>query len=766
MGAQGAMGYPVGPTAIATYALLEAGEGAQSEKMKLALSWLATNKATKTYELGLRCNVWFIANGQTKGKYFENLKSDADTLVKATKDGSYTYETTPNCGVNGDNSNSQYGVLGVWGAVRGLRYEVADEYWYKIMRHWSDCQNRDGAWCYGKNQPSAGTMAAAGVATMFVCYDNLFSGSFTKCTSTGDFGPIQRGLDWFDRNFEDMLNGKQLVTNNIGDMYYLFYGVERVGLASGYKYFGTADWFKLGAQKLLTTMAPGGGWAGGVGGTDVTTSYALLFLVRGRNAVLFNKLEYGSVGASGKPVPTDWRCRPRDLALLTNWIGEQHETTLNWQIINLKVPVKEWHDAPIVYISGSLEPKFSPEEIAKLRQYVLQGGSILSCTECGDATSKFAVGIREVYKQLLPEYEMVDIPAAHDIYTKKVQNDLRGPKLYMISNGIRPLVIHSDEDLPKAWQLNRTGTQADDFKIAENMFMFLTDKGKIRKRGSFTWPDEAKVPAPRMSIKIARLKWGGNWNPEPLAMERFSRMFCDDQQIDLQVVDHLGDTVPAKDFDRGVAVADVAKTGAKLAILSGVGPVKLGDADIAALKEFVAGGNYLLVEAAGGDADFYKSMENVLQQAYGSGAIRSLASTAEVYNLKIPDGKLEEKNGAAWVTKIYYRSKSGARAGARTGPALRAVMINGKPAIFFSREDISNAGTVGYQCFDVDGYDPGDDVEGSAYRVLRNLVIYSACGVDGPSGVKADVAPATSPATAPATKPAEAVPAKKPAKPA
>jgi hypothetical protein len=482
----------------------------------------------------------------------------------------------------------------------------------------------------------------------------------------------------------------------------------------------------------------------------VTTSYALLFLVRGQNAVLFNKLEFGSVGVGGKPVPTDWRCRPRDLALLCNWISEQHEATLNWQIINLKVPVKDWHDAPIVYISGSVEPKFSPEEIAKLRQFVLQGGSIFSCTECGDATSKFAVGMRQVYQQILPEYEMVEVPPSHAIYTKKVQNDLKGPKLFMITNGIRPLVIHADEDLPKAWELNQTGTHSDDFKIAENIFMYLSDKGKLRKRGSFTWPDPVTLTAPRMAIKIVRLKWGGNWNPEPLGLERFSRMFSDDQRIDLQV------------DDKGVAVADVGKTGAKLAIISGVGAIKLGDADIEALKSFVAGGGYVLAEAAGGNKDFYDSMENILGKVYGAGAIRSLASTAEVYNLKIPDGKLEERdpvNKEKWITKMYYRSKSGLRAGPRSGAALRAVMMDGKPMIFFSHEDISNAGTVAYQCYDVDGYDPGDGVEGSAYRVLRNLVIYAACGVDGPAGVKAPAA--ESPTTAPATKPAPAGPATK-----
>jgi hypothetical protein len=765
MGAAGASAYPVGPTAMATYALLECGEGAQSPKMVAALKWLSTNKAIKTYELGIRCNVWLIANAQTKGKYFACLQDDADTLVHAVADrtlpgsgtvpgktisgdGSYTYDATQGPVTGSDGSNSQYGVLGVWGAARGGRYEVPDEYWSKIMKCWWDRQNVDGGWGYVKSQPSSGTMAAAGVATMFVCYDNLFSGSFIKCTSSGDFGPIQRGLDWFDHNFEAVLSGKALLTNNVGDPFYFFYGVERVGLASGYKYFGTSDWFKLGADNLLAKMNPGGGWVGGAGGADVTTSYALLFLVRGRNAVLFNKLEFESVGAGGKTVATDWRCRPRDLAMLTTWIGRQFESTLNWQIINLKVPVKDWHDAPILYIAGSLEPRFSPEDIAKLRQYVLQGGSIFSCAECGDTSPKFAQGIRNVYKLLFPEYELVEISPTHDIYSDHVQNKLQGkPKFFMISNGVRPLVIHTDEDLPKAWQLNRTGTASVDFQAAENLFMYLTDKGKLRKRGTFTWPDEVKSAASRGTVKITRLKWNGNWNPEPLALERFTRLMAVDQQLDVQVVEP----------DKGVTPADLAKADVKLAILSGVGTLKLEAADVEALKDFVSKGNILLVESAGGDKEFNTSADTILKKAYEVGIIPALGTAAEVYNLKIPDGKLEEKNGKVLITQMRYRSKTGARAGIRTGPALKAVTVKEKPAIFLSREDISNAGLVGYQCYDVDGYDPGDGVEGSAYRMLRNIVIYAAFGVNGPSAaaVAPAAAPETTPATPPATKPAE-----------
>ena len=709
--------YPVGPTALAVYALLEAGESPiKSKPIAKALTWLAAHPAKKTYELGLVCNVWVLASNGANGKYRKMLERDAGILKMFTRDGSYSYDCTGASSMaisNTDNSNSQYGLLGVWAAARTQTYEVEAEYWKKIRDYWTGCQNPDGGWGYRKNDPptgvlknpTTGSMTTAGLASLFVCYDNISFAGSAKCEATDDFKPVQRGLEWFNKNFDGILDGKALMTDpgTIGDIYYFLYGVERVGLASGYKYFGTSDWYRLGAQRLLDSMTNDGWRSNTIMRNDVPTSYAMLFLVRGRNAVLFNKLEYAAVGPRNTENTTDWNCRPRDLATLSAWLGRSFEATINWQIINLKVPVSQWHDAPILYISGSKEPKFSDQDIAKLRAYAFQGGTIFSCTECNRAA--FSKGIRAAYKKMFPEYELVALPAHHDLFTKATTFELAGrPKFYVITNGIRPLAIHADEDMPMSWQLNKAQTQKWAFEAAANIFMYVSDHGKLRTRGSFTWPDEVKLDSPKGSAKVVRLKWKGNWNPEPLALERFSRLFRGNTQIDLTVAEP-------------VDVADVAKAQANLAVLSGQGEIKLSAKDLDALKDFVAKGGTMLVDAAGGDETFAASATDCLQSVYGLGAVRRLTPSATVYNvMAVPDGKID---------LVKYRGKTYKRVADRKTPSLQAVLANDQPAIFFSREDISNAGLVGYQSMAVDGYDPGVDVEGSAYRIMQNIIFYA-----------------------------------------
>ena len=51
-------------------------------------------------------------------------------------------------------------------------------------------------------------------------------------------------------------------------------------------------------------------------------------------------------------------------------MGRQIERELNWQVVSLKVPVEELHDAPILYIAGDQALDFSESDTAKLRQFV------------------------------------------------------------------------------------------------------------------------------------------------------------------------------------------------------------------------------------------------------------------------------------------------------------------------------------------------------------------------------------------------------------
>ena len=708
-------GNRTGRTALATYALLESGMDPQNDRIKKALNWVGSRyqEETGTYSLGLRGVMWEAANRRANGLFRKVLYHDARKLWRSTVTGSYDYHSKGLTRVGRwDNSNSQYGLLGVWAADLA-HIEVPDAYWVKVAKHWESCQNADGGWSYTKGESTA-AMTAGGVASLFVAYDHVYREHFATCGRRG-YGPVRKGIDWIDKNFTQTLAGRQL---GHSDMYYYLYGVERVGLASGYKHFGKVDWYKRGAEHLLSQQGGDGSWTGKWGG-EVGTSYALLFLVRGRNAILFNKLQFDG----------DWNNRPRDMANLAGWLSRQFERTLNWQIINLTAPVREWDDAPIVYISGSRLPKFTDEQVAKLRTYVLQGGSIVSVTECGGVAG-FKKGIRDLYTRMFPKYQLTPCPPTHEIYSRKVHFDLAGaagislpgdqvrilsggvilrtpaketsplrtrkgprPALFMLSNGVRALAIHTDEDMSLMWQLKRTVSQKWAFWAGTNIVRYFTGTiDHVRPRGVRNWPQPHQGGAGR-TAKIVRLKHAGNYDPEPLAYERFARLMATRASANVEVA-------------APIDIKDLPASGAKLATLTGTGTLDLSQAEMAALKEFVKGGGLVAIDAAGGCKDFADSAEATVRKLFGPLSLRTLAASASLYT----------QPGRA-IPKVKYRRRTRMRLTRKSTPNIKAVLVGDRVGVLLSREDIT-AGLVGYPSFAVDGYDPE-----TAFQLMRNIVL-------------------------------------------
>lgn len=672
--------YPAGLTSLALFALLESGENAQDPRIEKALEWLSIQYTDKTYTLGLRCNVWQLANRQTGGQYEDMLKFDVEQLVKSTKDGSYDYDAMGDGLSSGDNSNSQYGLLGVWAGMKG-GLEIPAEYWRKIERHWAESLNDDGGWGYKPNMSSTATMTAAGIASLYVTMDNIYLERFIRCNTGIEATAINDGVDWLNERFKATLDGKHL---GYGDLYYYLFGIERVGLAGGYKYFGGHDWYKMGAVRLLKEQKTDGFWSG-KWDPLASTSYALLFLSRGQKPVLFNKLQYEG----------DWNNRPRDMAVLTRWMSERFETDMYWQIVNLDVPVSEWHDAPMLYISGSKAPQFDDDEIAKLREYVQQGGVIFSAAECNGRA--FMGGMRRVYQRMFPDYSLETLRPDNELYSVHFQLRAR-PRFHVISNGVRPLVIHTDEDLPVAWQVRRYATQRWAFEGPANVAMYVSDMGNFRPRGVSHWPGEPGSFQPRRTVKLARISFQGNSDPEPLAYERFARMMAREYSVRVEV----GEPAPAAQLPEGDA---------GVATLTGTGSFELSDTDAEALKQWIADGGTLLIDAAGGDREFAESAERLLDKLYGRDAIRRLSPEADLYQL-----------AGMEIEKVSYRRRTRVRLGGIDTPNLRAVTVDDRPAVIFSPEDIT-AGLLGIPVYTIDGYSPE-----SAWELMRNMLLSATGG--------------------------------------
>ena len=168
-------------------------------------------------------------------------------------------------------------------------------------------------------------------------------------------------MKWITQNFDHIYTGDRNSRDYIAHLYAL-YGIERIGVASGYKYLGNINWFESGSNHLVSDQKPDGSFGDPtqIWGMNVRnipgTAFALLFLSNGNAPVVIDKLTYASIPPQkgAQPVPDHWNQRPRDMFNLSHWMSAQTESPLKWNIVTLATPVAELHEAPIVYLAGSL----------------------------------------------------------------------------------------------------------------------------------------------------------------------------------------------------------------------------------------------------------------------------------------------------------------------------------------------------------------------------------------------------------------------------
>ncbi|MCY2929599.1 MAG: DUF4159 domain-containing protein [Planctomycetota bacterium] len=525
-------------------------------------------------------------------------------------------------------------------------------------------------------------MATAGLASLFVCYDQLYGADSIQCGATPpNAATIDRGMKWLEKNFAASFN-----PSAVQSMHYHLYGVERVALASGYKYFGGIEWYRHGTKILL---GPGAGvqW-----GSIWEPAYTILFLARGRNPVLFNKLKR----------PGDWNNRPRELAHLTRWVSRTLERQIGWQIVDVDSESTDWHDAPILYISGSKAPTFTDAQVARLQRYVREGGTIFSVAECGGEA--FRSGMRKLYAKLFPDGEITLAPKTHEIYNKDAGFPMpAGPPMYVVTNGVRVLAYHSDQDLALDWQTNKHVSRPESFQVSFNIARLVTGEVKLmRHRAQSHWPD-AKVlaaAAPAAApLKLARLRFAGNADPEPLALERFRQVMAVHDALSVEIVGPI-------------PIDQLAAQKVRFAHLAGVGPLNLSAAEIAALKAFVEGGGTLLIEAIGASAPFAQQAEKLIPAICPGRPLVDLPADNEM--MKLPELEIKSVTYAPRTTKRLGRTPE--------MPLLKAVLFDDVPRLYLSREDVTTA-LLGCPYASLDGYSSR-----SALCLLRNMLSLACRG--------------------------------------
>ena len=662
-----------GKTALACYALLSSGAKADPESpLPRSLAWLAKAEMTGTYAVSMRICA-LAASGDAR--YRKRIGDDAAWLkAAADADGRYTYIAADKASTGYDNSNTQFAALAM-AAAADMGIETPLQWWSRLQTHFQQDQQVDGGWGYRIppghfRTQSYGSMTAAALASLYHCTAMLQADSFLRCTAQGESPAINRGLAWIEQNYSITMNPRKAVEY----YYYWLWSLQRVAGASGRKRFGKADWLAEGTARLLRLQDADGSF--GYGDRIDDTSMALLFLSRGRLRVGISKLQW-----AGR-----WNSRPADAAHAAAWLRETFELPIRWQVIAADGPEEDFADAPVLYLSGAGPIELTDEQLAKLRRFVLGGGLILSEAACNNAD--FTADLQRLYRRMLPEWTFGRIGDDDPLYgVQYAVKDLRG--LWGVHNGVRWLAVHSPVELSMALHRNDRRSAREVFEIFANIYLYATGFERLPRLAA-----PAPPAAARKTIRVARLRYDGAWNPEPAALGA--------------VAAELAARGIRLDVAESVDFIDLALKAPPVLFMTGTKGFSLDEQQAAALRDWLRGGGTLIVDAAGGSKAFAESVDRQILPLVGGPQARVLPADHALYRGVLPPGE-----------KDLYRQElaEALEPTLRTQPRLLAAEgADRRVSVFYSRDDLT-AALAGARTAGIRGYTPR-----AARRIVAGIV--------------------------------------------
>jgi hypothetical protein len=687
--------YAAGADALCVYALVQAGLATRDERLNPKgslvremvdkMKAMPADAGTVTYARGIRATALaLLARPEDRAA----LKQDVDYLLTSHVGGAYTYARPAKMpkgqeifAESWDNSNSQYGLLGVWSAAE-VGAEVNSNYWQAVEEHWTRTQLPNGAWDYMGGGPRAAggtgrlSMTLAGVASLFVTHDYLDARRQGGAVGRDPFSkPLALGLNYLETGDNAMKVESGSFTG------YTLYGLERVGLASGFKFLGRHDWYREQAAAVVARQHADGSW-----GSEIETAYHLLFLARGRHPILMNKLRFAGY----------WANRPRDVANLARFGSKELERPLNWQVVPIDRDWTDWMDAPILYIASHKRVALDTVELGRLRSYVEAGGMIFTQADGGSAEAN--TWAEELARKLFPTYEMADLPADHELFSILYKPADRPPLRYL-TNGSRILMIHSPTDISRAWQMRQDRTRRGLFELGLNLFLYASGKADLRNRLASPVIPEPQAPATGGRVAVARVRYPGNWDPEPAAWPRFARYF--QRQTDVSLVASPTD------------LAHLNPLVAAFAHWTGTAAYTPTDEEVDAIRRYVTGGGVLLVEPCGGSGEFLESARAALRRAFPDAPPHTADRTDPLLTASGP--------GMDDVSTPHVRPYVDTRG---LGESARLDLIPaGRGTVILSPLDLTT-GLLGCNTWGILGFDPDD-----ALRLTKNAVLWSATGM-------------------------------------
>ncbi len=619
-----------------------------------------------------------------------------------------------------DNSNAQFALLGLHEA-ENVGVKVPEPIWRRTLAYWQRQQNADGSWGYTDENPGTGSMTCAGIASMIIASGQIaklnaeVSGEDVKCCGEQemDDSAIEKGIDWLARNFSVHRNPSVGGGAGTGRLLYYLYAMERVGRLSGRRFIGQHDWYREGAEMLLKSQdTVDGYWTGG-DPIVVSTSFALLFLSKGRRPILLSKLQ--------REPADDWNRHQNDVAHLTRYVEQRWKRDLTWQVVDWKAATAEdlWQ-SPVLFLNGRDGLSLTPDEKESLRRYIDMGG-FLFAEACCDG-QQFDKDFRTLMAELFPDSPLRLLPQDHPIWFAEQKVDSRYLRpLLGIDACCRIGVVYCPKDLSCYWELavQQRGRQAAYvpavqaeidacLAIGANVLAYATGRELRNKLDTPELVSVLRNQATRdpETLYLAKLRHSGGSDDAPVALSNLRAPLGQFTQLRVSSEKRL------------LSIVDPSLPDYPVAFLHGRGRFRLSESERKALTRFIENGGVIFADAICASDEFAEAFRDEMKSIVPDRPLERIPPTHPLFTTQfhghdlktvtLRDPRARARRDDPLSTRLE-----------KVPPLLEGIEVDGRYVVIFSPNDISCA-LENRPSLECRGYTRED-----AAKIGMNVILYA-----------------------------------------
>ena len=718
-----------GVSSLCTLALLNAGVPPEDDAVRSSLAHLRKMVPNRTYVVALQTMVFCKAQQERDRVLVQrNVRWLEQTQVQTGNGkGAWSYP-----GSSGDGSNAQFAILALHEAERiGIGANM--QTWRMAKAYWEKIQRPDGSFVYQLGWPSTGSMTCAGIASLVICSNRVRQGDAMAnterilCCQRNDDEPdrVERALQWLAKNFQ--------VSHNPHDptkwaLYYL-YGVERVGRLTARRFIGGRDWYREGTAHLIQSKGDfSNHWRGaGLAENDdcIATSFALLFLSKGRRPTLLAKLQHDP--------QDDWNQHRNDVDNLTRYVESKWKVDLTWQTTDVRAAsVNDLSQSPVLYYCGGENPlpgsaADRDKLVKKLREYLNGGGFLFA--EAYSVGDGFDAGFRELMARVFPEpeYRLRLLPPEHPIWRAEelVAPDQVRP-IWGIDFGCRTSVVYCPADksagvrpsLSCLWELSRAArgqkppaevqAQIDaGLSIGINILAYATNR-QLKHKDEIPSQSTKKTNGEsvrRGTLFIANLRHPGGCSAAPRALVNLMEAAADEIKI------------PTGTEEHDLSITDDAIFDYHLVFMHGRTSFSLTEREREQLRAYLQRGGMLFANSICASKAFTESFRNEMATILPENRLKPIPASDPIFSKTYGGFDLStvtrrDPQARSTNESIQDRLRT-------VPPELEGVRIDDRYAVIFSPYDLSCA-LEKQNSMECRGY-----VREDAARIGLNVVLYS-----------------------------------------